>query len=70
MQVMVTIGRYELFTQRAECVKGVSEWNEFLTQEFDYPIDDSMVRQHVLITHIYFHMLPVVSVVLMPGNVC
>ncbi|CAE7652847.1 Dysf, partial [Symbiodinium microadriaticum] len=41
--VLVTVGRYELYTQRADCVKGVSEWNEFLTQEFDYPVDDSMV---------------------------
>ena len=43
LQVLISVGKYELFTQRAECVRGVSEWNEYLTQEVDYPEDDSLV---------------------------
>eukprot|EP00602_Paraphysomonas_sp_CaronLab_P003319 CAMPEP_0185019240 /NCGR_PEP_ID=MMETSP1103-20130426/1865_1 /TAXON_ID=36769 /ORGANISM="Paraphysomonas bandaiensis, Strain Caron Lab Isolate" /LENGTH=1852 /DNA_ID=CAMNT_0027549443 /DNA_START=18 /DNA_END=5573 /DNA_ORIENTATION=+ len=43
LQIQVSIGRYEMFTQRAECNKGVSEWNELLQQEMEYPVDTSQI---------------------------
>lgn len=44
LQVRISIGQYELFTQRVDVRGGVSEWNEFLqSEEMQLPADISQI---------------------------
>eukprot|EP00604_Paraphysomonas_vestita_P002816 CAMPEP_0174818892 /NCGR_PEP_ID=MMETSP1107-20130205/1828_1 /TAXON_ID=36770 /ORGANISM="Paraphysomonas vestita, Strain GFlagA" /LENGTH=1810 /DNA_ID=CAMNT_0016031457 /DNA_START=453 /DNA_END=5885 /DNA_ORIENTATION=- len=43
LQVLIGCGKYEMYSQRVDCNNGVCDWAEYLTQEFDYPIDSSQI---------------------------